>query len=256
MKLRLFVNGVPRSGSKSLESLIASFGEIFDALGTYAIFAQRIDDMRLTAAKALAEGQPDGSADVELLKNIQLEKKGSALKELQRHAAFNNKMAYQVAYNAFQTYLSSLIKQIYYLKREMLNSKDKISYKEVIRFSRMSDLVDYLIDKRINDLTFQSISELNLDFSEKYGFKFFETSMRIKTITRIAQRRNLLVHNNGIVNHGYIERTGDLKAKIGRRVPLHNASSLIIYLIGVSVDIDERARMKFGLKAVRFKREV
>ena len=117
------------------------------------------------------------------------------------------------------------------------------------------DLVEYLIDKRINDLTFQSISELNSDFSDKYGFKFFETFMRSKTISKIAQQRNLLVHNNGIVNHGYIERTADKKAKIGERVPLYNASSLIIYLVRVAVEIDERARTKFGLKAMRFKEE-
>lgn len=137
----------------------------------------------------------------------------------------------------------------------MLNSRDRISYKEIIAFSKMSDLIDYLIDKRINDLTFQSISELNRDFYDKYGFKFFETALRERTIAKVAQRRNLLVHNNGIVNHGYIERTMDGKAKIGRRVPLQNASSLIVYLMRVAIEIDARARVKFGLKAVRFKKE-
>jgi hypothetical protein len=249
------MNGVPSSGTKSLENMIASFGEIFDALGTYVMFARQIDDMRLTAAKALASGQPANSTYAQRLKEMESKKVGAAQKELQRHSGFNNRMAYQLAYNAFQTYLSSLIKQIYNVKKEMLNSKDKVSFKEIISFSRMNDLIEYLIDKRINDLTFKSISELNSDFYDRYGFKFFDSPLRISTISKIAQRRNLLVHSNGIVNHGYIERTSDKRAKLGKSVPLHNASTLITYLLRVAVEIDLRARSKFGLKAVRFKIE-
>ena len=209
--------------------------------------------MRLTAARTLADIKPEDSKYTENLRELESQKVGAAQKELQRHSKFNNRMMYQIAYNAFQTYISSLIKQIYSVKREMLNSKDKVSYKEIVTFSRMNDLINYLIDKRINDLTFQSVSELNLDFHDKYGFKFFETTLQIATISKIAQQRNLLVHNSGIVNHGYIERTSDRKAKLGENVPLRNASTLIIYLLRVAVKIDERARKKFGLKAARFK---
>ena len=209
--------------------------------------------MRLIAAKALAHGQPEDSDEVKKWTAIENQKMGSARQILGKHAKFNNKMAYQLVYNAFQSYLAALIKQIYNRQKNMLNLKDKVSFKEIIQFSRMNDLTSYLIDKRINDLTFQSIQDLNLDFYEKYGFKFFETQLRTQTISRIAQRRNLLVHNNGIVNHGFIERTGDRRSKVGQHVKLCLATTLIEYLQEVAVDIDRRARTKFGLAAVSLK---
>lgn len=251
--LRDYITNPPERGTRALERLIVSFGETMGVLGTLFQFAQHIDDARRRAAEVLAKGKPEDSDEQKRWKEIQTEKQGPARTRLSEMAEYNNTVTYQSVYNAFNTFLTDLMKEIFKSNKGILKTKNSVTYREIIQFSRMHDLIDYMIEKRIMELSFQSIEDFNKDIKEKIGFEILTHSNSIRTVFRIAERRNIITHGGGIVTLRYIEKTGDNRRKVGEKVFVHNAFDVMLYLLGLAVDIDVRARTKFRLRSRKFK---
>jgi hypothetical protein len=251
--LEMIVQNPPTQGTNALERLVTSFGETFGALGTFVSFADQIDGTRRIALEALAKNKPDGSEYAKIWISMQNETSGPARKELARFSAYNNRLCYQSAYNAFFTFIIDIMKEIYYKNNNMLNLKSTLTFREIIRFSRMKDLIDYMVEKRVSDLSYQSVEDLNAELKDKISFELFESKIRMITIVRISERRNLITHNNAIVDHRYVERTKDFRRKVGEKVYLHNGVDLMMYLLKIAVNIDNRARLKFNLRAKKFR---
>lgn len=252
--LQDYLHNPPAKGTQALERLVASYGETFAVLGTMVTFADRLDNTRRVAAEALAFNQPEDSEHALLWQKVKDEKFGPARKELSSLSAYNNRLSYQAAYNAFSTYITDLIKEIYQKNNAILNSKSTVTYREVLRFSRIRDLIDYMIEKRVSDLSYQSIEDLNSEMKDKISFDLFLSPRRMRTISRISEKRNLITHNNAVVNHRYIERTKDKRRSVGERVYLQNGVDLMMYLLTVASDIDARAISKFRLNSRKFKK--
>ena len=106
----------------------------------------------------------------------------------------------------YDAFLGNLIKTIFYHKPELLNNSDKnLSFSEIISYDSIEDIKDYIIEKEVESV----IRENHLK-----QFKWLESKLKIplrkdlpsfKHFIEITERRNLFVHNNGVVSRQYIE---------------------------------------------------
>lgn len=217
----------------------------------YVFLADKIDANRRSAAEALISTHEAGSEEHQRYARILEEKTGPARRDVARLSDYNNKLVYQSGYNIFASYLSDLIKDVFSTRPDALRTNDQLRFKEIMSFDTKDQIVEYMIDKRVNELSFLGIEKLSEDIASKFNFRFFESKRRSLTIKKIAEKRNVLVHNRGIVNSRYLQLSGDRFAKIGEKVFLQNGTSLLIYLLQVAIDIDSRAVIHFGLESRR-----
>ncbi|MDZ8104714.1 MAG: hypothetical protein RM338_03700 [Nostoc sp. DedQUE12a] len=145
----------------------------------------------------------------------------------------------------FDIFLSSLVKTIFLVKPEILNSSEKnLSFKELIGFETIDNARNFLIDKEIDALLRDSHTE---------HFKWLEVKLGIKTLREfsswanfieITERRNLFVHNDGRVSNQYLNVCKENKVlindcKLGARLEVDenyfNNAYNCIFEVGVKL---------------------
>lgn len=110
-----------------------------------------------------------------------------------------------IAYvSEFDYFLGALLKSIYKLRPELLNSSEKVfDFKDLCRFESLEDIREEVIEKDIEKILRASHSE---------QFKAIASKLEIDTLTKfpnwskfieITERRNLFVHADGIISTQY-----------------------------------------------------
>lgn len=119
--------------------------------------ATKADEMRNIAAKALAfRGDEEaliGLREVEQNPN-------PTLMKLNSFAALQSENIVIRVVDNFLSYLSEIIQVAIKKQPKILSADEAVKLEDVLRFSRYSDLVSYLIEKKINELSYQSIREI------------------------------------------------------------------------------------------------
>lgn len=105
----------------------------------------------------------------------------------------------------FDTYVSDLIKAIFAVRPEIIQSSEKqLTFAELNKFNTIQEAQDYIIEKEIETVLRESYTE---------QFKWFENKLKIQlrkdlpiwqTFIEITQRRNLFVHNDGKISTQYL----------------------------------------------------
>lgn len=106
-----------------------------------------------------------------------------------------------------------------------LNEK-MLTFDEISKFSNLEEAKGFLISEEIEKLLFKPLSSF-LDFFEKTLFKIEFPNLKVfkLEIIEIKERRNLLIHNGGIVNTKYINCVDNTlqekyKIEIGKKIEL------------------------------------
>lgn len=85
----------------------------------------------------------------------------------------------------------------------LASSKRQMSYETILGARSWDALVRTIIQREVNELGYKSVVE-QIDFvSEKLGATIEKPKIDTDTLTEIHARRNLFVHNSGIVNSIY-----------------------------------------------------
>lgn len=223
----------------------SNYHELFLFIATISEHANIIDRNRKVAVEALASGGT--KTDLDNWERVKLEKTGPANSALKSTLDLQRKIVFVQAVDYFLVYISELLKILHRSHPAMLKTDEKITYSEITEFSRMIDLVDYMIDKKVQDLSFKSLSQLSKEVKNKHGFDLFRSPLSLQLASMHVEKRNILVHNNGIVNRRYIERTGS-RLPEGSKIPLARIFDAIVHLEMLGKSIDCRAREKFKIK--------
>lgn len=74
--------------------------------------------------------------------------------------------------------------------------------------------------KKIGNLNFQDIGRANGTLKEIYDIDFFEdvSSEDQKYLSTMFNRRHLFVHNSGVVDQRYLDRTSDMSVKLNQKI--------------------------------------
>jgi hypothetical protein len=112
----------------------------------------------------------------------------------------------------------------YYLRRfpEAVGTKDKtFSLDELSALGSIEDARNYLIALRVEEIMRGSVSEWIKLFRERFKLSASYLNAHTDEIVELFQRRNLIVHNGGIVNSIYMNKVSEDRrkaVKIGERL--------------------------------------
>lgn len=124
----------------------------------------------------------------------------------------------------YDAFLTRLLRAIYEIKPDVLNGSDRnLTFSQLVEMETVENARDYIIDKEIDTVLRKSHSE-QFDYLEKLiGIKLREKLPIWQTFIEITERRNLLVHCDGIVSNQYVKSCKEHKyqkdkIKVGERL--------------------------------------
>lgn len=121
------------------------------------------------------------------------------------------KMTFVSLVSIYDAYLSRLLKLIFTIKPEILNNSERqFSFKDINDFDSFEDMKTSIIEAEIDSFLRKSHSEQFKWLETKIGgnkgkLKLTKGLKNWGSFIELTERRNLLVHNDGIVNKHYIK---------------------------------------------------
>lgn len=121
----------------------------------------------------------------------------------------------------YEEYISGIFRFLIEKYPDAYLSDKKITYAEFLNLKEgLHDVKKRFIDKEIDELMRQPISEWYKKIKEKHKIEYAFADSDFKEFTKIYYTRNIIVHNQGIVNESYINGTGDSNYSVGDRIEL------------------------------------
>lgn len=153
------------------------------------------------------------------------------------------------AVDDFLTYVAHLLRLLFETRPEIVQTTVQVRLIDILRLPDRESVIQHAIDEYVQKMTFQSLGELYKDLKTKTGFQLFESPAGLNAAKEAVAIRNVLVHNNGIVNSGLARSVRRYDGRVGERVVDFNPLDLQGMLVIAAVDIDQRAKSKWSLPA-------
>lgn len=95
------------------------------------------------------------------------------------------------------------------------------------------DILNFFIKSKLDKLFYADIEKILTEFNKMLGIKISIEKADYNKLIEIKETRNLLLHNDLIVNEKYLKKTKDFKReiKIGKRLNIHKEYSLASLLL-------------------------
>ncbi len=228
---------------------------IFDHFLFTVRMASQIDKQRLIAARALAtSGQKE---DIERLEKVE-KNKDMVFDKVKKFSEYNSEVLCIRIVDNFLCYLSETIQKCMLKRPEMLKSSEMVRIEEILNFSRKADIVRFLVDRKINELSYSGISGIRDFLDSRTGIILSETNEEWSLLTISVELRNIYTHNRGKVNDLFLRRIGEACALIGAKNDerFHADFPLIVNLANNLFEIerrlDEKVARKFKIRRMTF----
>ena len=109
--------------------------------------------------------------------------------------------------SAVERFLSQIIHTYYNAVPDAMSDKDKVfSFDDLRNFNTVEDARVYLIEKKVTDLMRGSFTDWISFFRTQTGLLMSYLDPYMDTLVETCERRNLLIHNAGIVNSIYLSK--------------------------------------------------
>lgn len=238
-----------------LRRYLYRYKSVFDFFFFGIHLATRADEVRMTAAKTLASlGEEE---HVEALKEVEKEP-NPAQKRLNEFGALQGENILIRLVDNFLSYLSEIIQEAIKRKPQIMMSEETIKVEDVLRFSRYSDLVSYLIEKKINDLGYSGIRDIEKFVRKRTGLDMFETNDE-RTLTVLAiEIRNIYTHSRRVVLATMLRKLQDIQHdwKFEKGKPFGTGFDEIVQLANnmtrVARRLDEAFAKKFKIRRKQY----
>lgn len=114
----------------------------------------------------------------------------------------------------YDAFFSKLLEAIFEIKPEILNQSERsLTLSQLKAIGSIEDAQEYIIEKEVETVLRDSHSKQFEYLETKLNMKLRENLPIWKTFIEITERRNLFVHNNGIVSNQYIKVCTDAKCE-------------------------------------------
>lgn len=163
------------------------------------------------------------------------------------------RMSFSSSIDNFITYFKEILAEVVVSKPQVLKSKDLEQLNFILKYDSMDDLLKAISEKKINELFYKGISDIEKFFDQRLGIKLFKTNETKKNINRLIKQRNLIVHNRGKISEEYIKDHPEDKFEVGLYLIFNfmSISSINKYLHNYLVELDIEIAEKFKLKLIR-----
>ncbi|MDO6516583.1 hypothetical protein [Zobellia uliginosa] len=117
----------------------------------------------------------------------------------------------------YDAFLTRLLRAIYEIRPDVLNGSERnLTFSQLVEMETVENARDFIIDKEIDTVLRKSHAE-QFDYLEKLlGIKLREKLPIWKTFIEITERRNLLVHCDGVVSNQYVKNCKEHKCQIDK----------------------------------------
>jgi hypothetical protein len=119
----------------------------------------------------------------------------------------------------FDAFLADIFSEIVRARPHILRtSKKQITYDKLLEFNSFDALVNFIVSREMNELSYKPILDQVKYYRERFGVGIEESGIEVSELIELKATRNLLMHNNGVVNHIYMELVPDGAYKLGEEV--------------------------------------
>lgn len=153
----------------------------------------------------------------------------------------------------FETMLADLMKKIlqfYPQKISAIKSKEAKGISVSQEVLNKGSLIESIIESEINKLAYADVETLINNFCNIVSIELPSAMEKIDTIVEIKETRNLLLHNNLLVNEFYLQKTKSIKRgkKIGERllIDVDYAIQSLQLLSNILENVIIEVRKKYG----------
>jgi len=106
----------------------------------------------------------------------------------------------------FDAYLGGLIRQLFRIKPEILNSSaNTLTYSQLVEFGSIENAREYVVAKEVESVLRKSHGEQFDWLENKIGLPLRKDLNAWPVFVEVTERRNLFVHSGGAVSHQYLE---------------------------------------------------
>lgn len=173
---------------------------------------------------------------------IRKEYRNFEARERQKEILYRGSLLLIVTY--FENLIAGVLREnfVKYPQRIALNEKS-VSYKVLTEVNDIEEIKDILIDQEVTNKMYESLIDWKNYFQKNIKLNLNAWEEEFDALQEIMARRNLYVHNNGIINNIYVKLVKDVnKDFIGEylnidREYIDNAINTIEY-IGMSLVIE------------------
>jgi hypothetical protein len=228
---------------------------IFDLFYLGVNLASHIDDQRLKFAEVLAEsGEKEHGEALERVK----QNKELIFDRLKGYSELQSENMVIRLVDNFLYYISNIMQDVLRKNPEMLSSNVMVRIDEIVKFSRMKDLISYLVDRKLNELSYGGLREIEKFLMSRTGIQLSKQKREKATLIHAIEMRNIYTHNRGIVNEVFVQRLSGIETVIpfkkGKR--LHADYDNIVLLANtmtrVCARIDGSASKKYRIGTKKF----
>ena len=154
---------------------------IFDFFMFAMTLSTGADKVRLTAAKALA-GLGD-KKHVDVFEKLQ-QNPEPTFRKLQSFSTYQSDLMIIRLVDNFMSFLSEILQACMSKRPELLRSKEQIKTDDVLRFTNRRDLVNFLVNRKLNELSYGGLRGIE---------EFLDQRLNIALINNDSERTQLSI---------------------------------------------------------------
>jgi hypothetical protein len=118
-----------------------------------------------------------------------------------------NQIMLSRATESFDLYLTTILRDIFLSRPEMLKSGGTIDVATVIETGNYEDLIWQIVERKVHDLSYKPLSELQKFVVSRTGIDLFPSTEAFEITVVASEVRNLIAHNDCVVNDLFKTRT-------------------------------------------------
>jgi hypothetical protein len=228
---------------------------IFDFFLFAVMLSTNADKVRFTAAKVLA-----GVGVTEYVANFEKvqENPQPTFRKLQSFGEYQSELMIIRSVDNFMSFLSETLQACMSKQPELLRSNEQIRTEDVLRFSNRRELVDFLVNRKLNELSYGGIRGIEEFLDQRLNVTLVDNDDERSQLGIAIELRNIYTHNRGVVNELFLSRLGahEHAYKFAQGERFHADFDQIVgfanNLFDIAVRLDDRALAKFGLQKKRY----
>lgn len=207
---------------ENLETFLRHIDAIRDTLPMTMLLIQpynkKANDDFMKFLKDSVEEIEDDKGKKRLLVKADESKKFEALERNASTSALASKIIPESLFvsliSQYDAFLTRLLRAIYEIKPDVLNGSERnLTFSQLVEMETIGNAREYIIDKEIDTVLRKSHSE-QFDYLEKLiGIKLRENLPIWQSFIEITERRNLLVHCDGVISNQYVKNCQEHKCK-------------------------------------------
>lgn len=124
------------------------------------------------------------------------------------HRQFFNEVILSRAVESFDLYVTTILRDIFLSKPVLLKSEGKLDIASVIDAGSYEDLIWQIVEKRVLELSYSSLSDLRHFIQSRTNIDLFPSADAFEMALVASEVRNLIAHNDCRVNDLFRRKTG------------------------------------------------